>query len=81
MPAGMEPIRQIGRWLVILGLLLAATGGFFMVGGRLPLRLGHLPGDIVYHGRHTTFYFPIVTCIVVSVGLTLIFWLVNSFRR
>ena len=77
----MEPIQQIGRWLIILGFVLVAAGGFLVAGGRLPLRLGHLPGDIVYQGRHTTFYFPIVTCIVVSVALTLIFWLVNSFRR
>lgn len=77
----MDPVRQIGRWLIVIGALLIATGGFLLVGGRLPLRLGHLPGDVVYHGRHTTFYFPIVTCILASVALTLIFWLVNSFRR
>jgi hypothetical protein len=77
----MDPIREIGRWLLILGIVLAAAGGFLLVGGRLPLRLGHLPGDIVYHGRHTTIYFPIVTCIVLSVGLTLIFWLVNLLKR
>ncbi|HVB97720.1 MAG TPA: DUF2905 domain-containing protein [Candidatus Dormibacteraeota bacterium] len=77
----MDPIRQVGRWLIVFGLLLAAAGGFLVAGGRLPLRLGHLPGDIVYHGRHSTFYFPIVTCIVLSAALTLIFWLINSFRR
>ena len=45
------------------------------------LRLGRLPGDIVYHGRNTTIYFPIVTSIVLSVGLTLILWLVSVLRR
>ena len=77
----MDPIRETGRWLIILGILLVAVGGLLMVGGRLPLRLGRLPGDIVYHGRNTTIYFPIVTCIVLSVGLTLILWLVNALRR
>ena len=77
----MEPIQQFGRWLIDLGFVLVAAGGFLLVGGRLPLRPGHLPGDIAYQGRHTTFYFPIVTCIVLSVGLTLVLWIVNSFRR
>lgn len=77
----MDPIRETGRWLLILGIVLAVAGGFLMFGGRLPLRLGRLPGDVVYHGKHTTVYFPIVTCIVLSIGLTLIFWLVNALRR
>jgi hypothetical protein len=77
----MDPLRQIGRLLVVLGLLLLATGGFLLAGWRLPMRLGHLPGDIVYHGRHTTFYFPIVTCILVSVAITLFLWAINSFRH
>lgn len=67
--------------LIVLGLVLVAAGGLFLVGPRLPLRLGHLPGDIVYQGRHTTFYFPIVTCIILSAAVTLILWLVSSFRH
>ena len=43
--------------------------------------LGRLPGDIVYQGRQTSFYFPIVTCILLSVALTFIFWLISIFRR
>jgi hypothetical protein len=49
--------------------------------GRLPLRLGRLPGDIVHRGEHSTFYFPIVTCLLLSVGLSLIFWIFSLFRR
>jgi hypothetical protein len=79
--AAMEPIRETGRWLVFLGIVLVAVGGLLMVGGRLPLRLGRLPGDIVYHGRNTTVYFPIVTSIVLSVGLTLVLWLISALRR
>jgi hypothetical protein len=47
----------------------------------LPFRLGHLPGDIVHRGEHTTFYFPIVTCLVLSIGLNLLLWLFSHFRR
>ena len=43
--------------------------------------LGRLPGDIAYKGKHTTIYFPIVTCIVISVVLTLVFWLISFWRR
>ncbi len=70
----MEPLRELGRMLLIFGAVL-------LLGARLPLRLGRLPGDIVYQGRHTTFYFPIVTCLLLSVGLTVLFWLLSLFRR
>jgi hypothetical protein len=77
----MEPLREVGKMLLLLGVLLAAVGAFLMLGSKLPFRLGRLPGDIIYQGRHTTFYFPIVTCIVLSVLITLISWLVGQFRR
>ncbi len=77
----MEPVRELGKGLLILGLVIAAVGAFLFAGARLPLRLGRLPGDVAYHGRHTTFYFPIVTCIVLSVLLTLLFWIVRLIRR
>jgi hypothetical protein len=77
----MEPLRELGKLLLVLGVVLAATGAFLVLGARLPFRLGRLPGDIVYSGRHTTFYFPIVTCILLSVLLTFLFWLAGHFRR
>ena len=77
----MEGFRELGRLLLIAGGLLIAAGLFFFFGGRLPFRLGRLPGDIVHKGEHTTFYFPIVTCLALSVGLSLIFWLIARFRR
>ncbi len=77
----MEPMREIGKLLVAFGVVLAAAGALLMFGARLPFRLGRLPGDIVYQGRSTTFYFPIVTCLVLSVVLTLVLWLVSHFRR
>jgi Protein of unknown function (DUF2905) len=77
----MDPVREFGRTLLILGALVVLVGALLYWGGRLPFRLGRLPGDIVHRGEHSTFYFPLTTCLLVSAGLTLLFWLVNYFRR
>jgi hypothetical protein len=77
----MDSFRELGRALLILGGFLVFVGAFLYFGGKLPLRLGRLPGDIVHRGEHTTFYFPIVTCLVLSAGLSLLFWLFSHFRR
>ncbi len=77
----MDPARELGKWLIFGGLVLLAFGGLLLVGSRLPLRLGRLPGDIAIHGRRGSFYFPIVTSIVLSVALTLLMWLVSLFRK
>ena len=77
----MDSARELGRVLLLAGAALIVIGALLYFGGKLPFRLGRLPGDIVYRGEHTTFYFPIVTCIVLSLGLTLVFWLVSYFRR
>lgn len=77
----MDPLRELGKTLVVIGVVLAAAGFLLAVGGKLPFRLGRLPGDIAYQGRHGSFYFPVVTCILLSVALTLLFWLINHFRR
>ena len=77
----MDSARELGRILLLAGAALIVVGALLYFGGKLPFRLGRLPGDIAYRGEHTTFYFPIVTCIVLSLGLTLLFWLVSYFRR
>ena len=77
----MDSFRELGRTLLMLGGLLTVAGAFFFFGGKLPFRMGRLPGDIVRKGDHTTFYFPIVSCIVLSVGLSLLFWLISRLRR
>ena len=64
----------MGKWLIVLGLVIAGVGVLIQLG----LPLGRLPGDVVIRREHSTFYFPIVTCIVLSVILTLAAWL---FRR
>jgi membrane associated rhomboid family serine protease len=77
----MDPFRELGRALLILGAVSAIVGAVFYFGVRLPFRLGRLPGDIIHRGEQTTFYFPIVTCLVVSVVLSILSWLFSSFRR
>jgi len=77
----MDPVRELGRTLLVLGGLLVLVGGLLYFGGKLPFRLGRLPGDIVYRGEHTTLYFPIVTCLLLSAALSLLFWLFSHFRR
>ena len=70
-------MHDLGKTLFILGLVLAVVGAILWKTGGLG-GLGRLPGDIFVQGKHSTFYFPIVTCIVVSLVLTLLSWL---FRR
>jgi hypothetical protein len=77
----MDQFRSIGRLLLVLGSVLIALGALLYFGGRLPFRLGRLPGDIVHCGEHTTFYFPIVTCLLLSLALSFLFWLFSHFRR
>ena len=77
----MDPNRDLGRLLLILGISITAVGALLYFSGRLPFRLGRLPGDIVHRGEHSTFYFPIATSILLSIGLSLILWLVSHFRR
>ena len=77
----MEPIQQLGRLLLFAGAMFLLLGALFYFGPKFPLRLGRLPGDISYRGEHSTFYFPIVSCLVISIVVSLILWLINQLRR
>jgi len=74
-------MADLGKMLFVLGLVVAAVGLGFMLLGRTNIPIGRLPGDILYRGKHTTFYFPLATSIVVSVLLTLVLYLVGRFRH
>jgi hypothetical protein len=63
--------------MIIGGLLLAAAGVLVTFSERLPIKLGRLPGDIRIEGKNGSFYFPIVTCIVLSAVLSLVMWFFN----
>jgi hypothetical protein len=67
----------IGRMLITAGIVLLVVGLLITFAGRLPFRLGRLPGDIYIQGRSSTFYFPIATCIVISLLLSLVFWVLR----
>jgi len=69
--------ETVGRSLITLGLLLVVIGLALEFAPRLPFRIGRLPGDIYFHRGNTTFYFPIITCLLVSVVLTLVLWIFN----
>ena len=67
----------LGRMLIIAGVMLVAAGVLVTLFGRLPIRLGHLPGDIEIHGKNSNFYFPLTTCILISVVASLVMWLLR----
>ncbi|HUL14586.1 MAG TPA: DUF2905 domain-containing protein [Terriglobales bacterium] len=77
----MDPSRELGRVLLVLGGFLVVFGALFYFGAKLPFRPGRLPGDITYRGEHSTIYFPIVTCLVLSLVLSGLFWLFAHFRK
>ena len=77
----MEPTQQLGRTLVLVGAVLMVLGALFYFGDKLPFRLGRLPGDIVHRGQRSTFFFPLVSCLVISVVLSLVVWIINQFWR
>ncbi len=73
---------QLGKLLVIFGVAMVAIGLLLMAGSKFSfLGLGRLPGDISYRGKNFSLYFPIVTCVVLSIVLTLVIWLVSLFTR
>ena len=74
-------MTEIGRVLVVLGVALVVIGGVVMLLGRSGLPLGRLPGDFLYRGKNTTFYFPLATSILVSVVLSLLFFLIGRLKR
>ena len=63
--------------LIVLGLAIAALGVLLTFAGRLPFRLGRLPGDLFIQGKNSTFYFPLVTCLLLSVVFSLVMWLLR----
>ena len=73
---------QLGKLLVILGMVLVAIGLLVMAGSKLSFfGLGKLPGDIAYKGKNISVYFPVVTCFILSVVATLVTWLVSWLMK
>lgn len=74
-------MTELGKMLLTVGLLLAAVGALLLLAGRIGLPLGRLPGDIAYRGKNVSVYFPLGTSIVISIVLSLLFYLLAHFRR
>jgi hypothetical protein len=74
-------VTDLGKILVLLGGLAVVVGLVLMLVGKTNLPLGRLPGDILYRGKNTTFYFPLTTSILLSVVLSVVLYLVSRFRR
>ena len=76
----MEPgPQQIGKWLILAGLVIALAGVLIAVSGRVGLF--KLPGDLQLGGKNWRVYLPIASCIIISIVLTFILWLIHHFRR
>lgn len=69
---------DVGRVLIGVGLAIAAVGAAVLLAGKAGLPLGRLPGDFAWRGKHTTVYFPLMTCIVISVVLSVVAWLARK---
>jgi Protein of unknown function (DUF2905) len=70
---------SVGKMLILAGIVLVGAGVLWLLGARVGL--GRLPGDIVIRGERSTFYFPLATCIVLSVVLSLLAWFVQRVGR
>jgi hypothetical protein len=77
----MGSMVDLGRVLVLVGAVAIVAGLAFILLGRANIPLGRLPGDIVYRGKNSTFYFPLATSILVSVVLSVVMYLVGRLRK
>jgi Protein of unknown function (DUF2905) len=71
----------MGRILVALGVALVVIGGIVILLGRTGMPLGRLPGDFLYRGKNTTFYFPLASSIVISIVLSIVLFLIGRLKR
>ena len=67
----------MGRVLIAAGIVLIVLGIAVSLGGRLPVKLGRLPGDFVFRGKNSVFYFPLATSLLLSLLLSLVLWLLR----
>ncbi len=74
-------VTDLGKLLVVVGGVVIVAGLILMLFGRTNLPLGRLPGDILYRGKHTTFYFPLATSILLSAVLSILLYVIGRMRR
>jgi len=71
----------LGKALIAVGVLIAVIGVLLLVAARAGLPLGRLPGDIAYRGRHVSFFFPLGTCIVLSIVISVLLYVLTHLKR
>ena len=74
-------MTDLGKLLIVLGIVLVVAGVALTVLGRTSLPVGRLPGDIIYRGKNTTFYFPLATSLLVSVVISVVLYVLTRWRR
>lgn len=74
-------VTDLAKILILLGVILLLAGFFLLFLGRTNFPLGRLPGDILYRGKNTTFYFPLATSILLSVVLSVVLYLIGKWRQ
>jgi hypothetical protein len=74
-------MADLGKLLLVLGGIIIVIGAVLLVGGRYNLPIGRLPGDFIVRGKHSVFYFPLSTCIFLSILLSLILWVLGRIHR
>lgn len=72
-------LEQLGKSLILIGVVIAVVGGLLYLGGRIPF-IGKLPGDILIQRKNYTFYFPLATGLLISLIITLALWLFGRGR-
>jgi len=72
-----DDIHYIGKFLIILGIVITAFGSLLLLSGKISW-LGRLPGDLILQKKNFTFYFPLATSILLSILVTFIFWIISK---
>jgi hypothetical protein len=74
-------VADLGRWFILVGVFLVVAGIVAVLLGRTHIPLGRLPGDFLFRGKRTTVYFPLTTSILLSLVLSILWYVIGRFRR
>jgi hypothetical protein len=74
-------MAELGKLILTLGVILVVIGAALMLAARIGLPLGRLPGDVAWRGKSVQVYFPLGTSILISIVLTLVFWVISHLRK
>ena len=74
-------MADLGKILIVFGAVLLLVGIVVVFLARTNLPIGRLPGDFLYRGKNTTFYFPLATCVLLSVILSVLFYVIGRLRK